>query len=234
MKREYHMNNSLTSRYSRGATWLLVVYLSFALSGCSFRPTELAPEEARVLQTRDFNGSPEEVAKAITIVLQEMHYSLGNMDMGMGIMTASRKSERSLAPISIELGTQEDVPDEVKTFCLIAGAVAVVALMFAWILDESDDNDDDDDDYEYHDNRSHNRRGHSGGTWFGGSDNSGPDSYTYSMTINLEELPLQQTRVRVTVQGQHLEGASIVESGPVQDRQVFIDSFNRLHTTLNR
>ena len=52
------------------------------------------------------------------------------------------------------------------------------------------------------------------------------------MTINLEDLPLQQTRVRLTVQGEHYEGPSLVESGPVQDQQFFIDFFNRLYTEL--
>ncbi|MBT3227958.1 MAG: hypothetical protein HOD43_04250 [Candidatus Marinimicrobia bacterium] len=235
------MKISSINRFSRGASWLLIFYLSFVISGCAYRPAELTPEQARVLQTRDFNGSPAEVAKAASVVLQEMHYTVGNVDMGLGLMTASRTSERSLAPISRETGAQSDFESELGTFCLIAGTIAVVGLFLAWMFDAFDgDNDDDDDDNDdrRHPQRSHRSRSHNhDSNFFWGSDNSsssGADSYTYTMTVNLEELSLQQTRVRLTVQGEHYEGSSIVESGPVQDQQFFIDFFTRLHTSLNR
>lgn len=229
------MLTSHTNRFSRGSTWLLVIYLSLVMTGCSFRPAELSPEEARILQTRDFNGTPEEVAKAVSIVLQEMHYSLANVDMGLGIMTATRTSERLLAPISREADTSSDFENELGTFCLIAGTVAVVGLFLAWIFDGFDSDDDDDDDDDRHSHRSRSHHHDSGFSIFGpGDSGSAADSYTYTMTINLEEISLQQTRVRLTVQGEHYEGPSIVESGPVQDQQFFIDFFNRLHTTLNR
>lgn len=233
MKGKQLMNHQISNRYSRGASWLLIFYLSFVISGCSFRPAELAPQEARVLQTRDFSGSPEEVAKAVTIVLQEMHYTLDSVDMGLGLMTASRTSERSLAPISREATGDDEISDELGTFCLIAGTLAVVGLFLAWVFDgfDSDDDDDDDDYGRSHRSRSH---GHGGSSIFFDNDDSGADSYSYMMTINLEELSLQQTRVRVTVQGKHLEGMSTVESGPVQEQQFYIDFFNNLHTTLNR
>lgn len=239
------MKTKSTNRFSRGASWLLIIYLSFIMSGCSYRPTELTPEQARVLQTRDFNGSPEEVAKAVSVVLQEMHYTLGNVDMGLGIMTASRTSERLLAPISRETAGENDLESELGTFCLIAGTMAVVGLFIAWMFDAFDDDDEDEDDDDENDNRrppsrrSHRSRSHhhdSSWSIFGSSD-SGPssaDSYTYIMTINLEELSLQQTRVRLTVQGEHFERPSLVATGPVQDQQFFIDFFTRLHTTLNR
>ena len=215
---------------------MLIIYLSLVLSGCSFRPAELSPEEARVLQTRDFNGTPAEVAKAVSVVLQDMHYSLGNVDMGLGVMTASRTSERALAPISRETGGQSEFENELGTFCLVAGTIAVVGLFLAWIFDAFDGNDEDEDDVN--DRRSHRSRSHHhDSSFFWGSDNSsssGPDSYTYTMTVNLEELSLQQTRVRLTVQGEHYEGSSIVETGPVQDQQFFIDFFTRLQATLNR
>jgi len=230
------MKTSHVKHFSRGATWLLVIYLSLVMTGCSFRPTELTPEEARVLQTRDFNGTPEEVAKAASIVLQEMHYSLANVDMGLGIMTATRTSERSLAPISREVDSENDFENELGTFCLVAGTIAVVGLFLAWIFDGFDDDDDGDDDYDDRPSRRHRSHQHDSGVSIFGSGDSGSDvdSYTYIMTINLEELSLQQTRVRLTVQGEHYAGPSIVESGPVQDQQFFIDFFTRLHSTLNR
>ncbi|NQT63516.1 MAG: hypothetical protein HQ556_11200 [Candidatus Marinimicrobia bacterium] len=237
------MKTTSINRFSRVASWLLIIYLSFIMSGCSYRPAELTPEQARVLQTRDFNGSPEEVAKAVSVVLQEMHFTLGNVDMGLGLMTASRTSERLLAPISRETSVENGVENELGTFCLIAGTMAVVGLFIAWMFDAFDDDEDEEEDNENDDRhtprRSHRSRSHhhdSSWSMFGSHD-SGPssaDSYTYIMTINLEELSLQQTRVRLTVQGEHYEGPSLVESGPVQDQQFFIDFYTRLQTTLNR
>jgi len=237
------MKTSMISRVTRGSTWLLVIYLSLAISGCTYRPAELSPEEARILQTREFNGTPEEVAKAISIVLQEMHYTLDNVDMGLGIITATRTSERSLAPISRESAGSTDMESELGTFCLIAGTMAVVGLFLAWIFDSSDGDDDDEDDDKRGDNppRKH-RKSHSHHhestniSIFGGSDDSSYEShsYTYTMTINFEEISLQKTRIRLTVQGEHYEGPSIVASGPVQDQQFYIDFYTRLHNTLNR
>lgn len=229
------MKTASINRFSRGSNWLLIFYLSLVLSGCSFRPAELSPEEARVLQTRDFNGTPEEVAKAVSIVLQEMHYSLANVDMGLGLMTATRISERSLAPISRETSTDNQIKNKLGTFFLIAGTVAIVGLFIAWIFDASDEDNEavDDENYDRHHHRSH----HHNSNFFWDSDNSGSsgaDSYLYTMTVNLEELSLQKTRVRLTVQGEHYEGSSIVEAGPIQEQQFFIDFFTRLQATLNR
>lgn len=235
------MHKSIVQRYAHGANWLLIFYLSFMISGCSYRPAELSPEEARILQTRDFNGSTEEVAKAVTEVLQEMHYTLGNVDMGLGIITAERNSERRLAPISRESMSDSDISDEVGTFCLIAGAMAVVGIFLAWVFggfdDDDEDNEDDRDDDRDRNDRRHFRsrpRHHRSSTVYVDSDSQGPDSYHYAMTINLEEISLQQTRVHVTVQGQRWEGLSVAESGPVQAQDFYIDFFNRLQFALNR
>ncbi len=229
----------IIQRSSRGVTWLLVFYLSFVVSGCSFRPAELTPEEARILQTRDLSYSQAEIARAVLVVLQEMHYTLGDVDMGLGMITAERTSERKLAPISRETVGETEVPDEVQTFCLIAGTVAVVAFVLALIFHDSDDEGEDECDTKRDDDRE--------GPWFKsrshrhgpspvyiGSDHSGPDSYKYAMTITMEDITTQQTRVRVTVQGQHLAGSSIVESGPVQTQEFYADFFNRLQISLNR
>ena len=227
-------NSKIMSRYTRSATWLLVIYLSFALSGCSFRPAELTPEEARLLQTRELNGTPEEIAKAAVLVLQDMHYTMDNVDMGMGIITAKRSSERRLAPISREAMTEEEIDQGIKTFFIVAGIIAVVGFFLAFVLNgDDDDDDDDDDDTSYH-GRS-NRSYHGGPTHvFVDSGDDGPDSYTYTMTIVMEELSPGQTQVRTTVQGVRREGSRVTESGPVQTEAFYSDFYSRLDRALNR
>ena len=232
------MSNILVNRYFKGANWLLIIYLSVMVSGCTPRPDALTPEAARILQTRDFNGSPEEVARALTLVLQEMHYTLGNVDMNLGLITATRISEQALAPISREGMGDSEIPDEVQTFCLIAGAAAIVGIILAIIFNDDDDDDDDNDSDSRHGDNRHRGRSrsifHSPSPTYYGSDNSGRDLYKYDMTITLEELSMGQTRVRITVQGKHLEGSSTAESGPVQDQQFYVEFFNNLQATLNR
>lgn len=53
------------------------------------------------------------------------------------------------------------------------------------------------------------------------------------MTINLEETLDNQTRVKLSVQAEHYAGARIVESGPVQDQQFYVDIFNRIYMMIN-
>jgi hypothetical protein len=213
---------SLIQRYQQGANWLLVIYLVFAISGCSFRPAEITPEAARILQTRELNVNPEEIARAVIVVLQEMHYTLGTVDMGLGIITAERTSERRLAPLSREEVSETEISDEVQTFCLVAGTAAVIGIFLAWIFGDPDED-------RYH--RSH---PHHPAPIFVGSNDYEPDSYRYTMTVTLEDIMSQQTRVRVTVQGQHLEGSGVTESGPVQSQEFYTDFFSRLQLALNR
>ncbi|MCF7824033.1 MAG: hypothetical protein K9N35_07650 [Candidatus Marinimicrobia bacterium] len=232
-----HIN--VFNRFTRGASWILILYLSFALSGCSFRPDVLSPEEARIMQTRELNGTPEEIARAVVVVLQEMHYTLGNVDMNLGVITAERSSERKLAPISKEPVSESEIDDGVKTFFIVAGIVLVVGFIAALIFGGNDDDDDDDEEYEYgnrHRSSRWSRRHshHETSTVFVDSGNSGPASYLYTMTISLEEIVPLQTRVRVTVQGEHYDGPAVSESGPIQAQEFYTDFFNRLQIALNQ
>lgn len=228
------MSTKMIQPYFRLSNWALILYLSVMISGCAIRPDEISPEAARVLQTRELSGTPEEIARASIVVLQEMHYTLGNVDMGLGVITAERTSERLLAPISREMGEPE-LADEIGTFCLIAGAMAAVGLILAWIFgDMGDDDDDDDDDYDHDRGRRSRGHHHDSSPIIFNSDDSGPDSYQYNMTITLAEVNPMQTKVHVTVQGQHWEGSSISETGPVQSQEFYAEFFSRLQIALNR
>jgi len=219
------------NHYTRGASWLLICYLSIVISGCSFRPEVLTPEEARALQTRVLDGTPEEIARAVVVVLQEMHYTLGNVDMGLGIITAERSSERRLARISREPATETEIDDGVKTFFIVAGVAIVVGFILALIFGGEDDEENDDEEGWFHRSHRHGSRHESSTVYVG--DDYGPDSYLYSMTVTLEEIVPQQTRIRVTVQGQHLEGFAVSESGPVQSQEFYADFFDRLQVAFN-
>ncbi|MCF7807687.1 MAG: hypothetical protein K9M49_00775 [Candidatus Marinimicrobia bacterium] len=220
--------------YTRMAVWLLVAYLSIFLTGCSFRPAELTPEEARLLQTRELNGTPDDIAKAAVIVLQDMHYTLDNVDMGMGLITAKRSSERRLTPISRETMNEEEVDQGIKTFFIVAGVIAVVGIILALVFNDSEDDEEDEDDEDSNRGWRARPHHHSQSHVYIGHGNDGPDAYLYTMTIMLEEIVPGQTRVRTTVQGQRREGSRITESGPVQSEAFFTDFYSRLITEVNR
>ena len=224
----------LIQRFLQAASRILILYLSVMISGCSFRPAELSPEKARVLQTRELNGSPDEVAKAVVVVLQDLHYTLGNVDMNMGLITAERLSERLLAPISRETVSDNEVNKGIRTFFIVAAVIAVVGFLFAWMADgdEDEDNDQEEDTGWRFSHRS-GRHSHGHDIYYE-TDEQGPDSYRYSMTVMLEEITAHKTRVRVTVQGQHLEGSRVLESGPVQTEEFYSDFYSRLQAALNR
>ena len=167
------------------------------------------------------------------VVLQEMHYTLGNVDMGLGIITAERTSENRLAPISRETAGESEIPVEVKTFCLFPGTLVFFVFFLPWFFGDQDD--DDQENARNYERRHWSRpRHHHPSPIFVDSNDYGSDSYRYTMTIALEDIYNQQTRIRVTVQGQHLEGMNIKESGPVQDWEFYTDFFNRLQLALNR
>ena len=227
------MRKLLPCRYGQVASWSLILYLSIMISGCTMRPQEISPEAARAIQTRELNHNKDDLARAVVSVLQEMHYSLGNLDLGAGIITATRSSERSLAPISREVDPDSEMSDEMQTFCLVAGALAVVAVVFAWLWD-NDDEDNDADDHRSRDRRHHRPVHHHPGTLFVATDEYGPDYYQYNMTIFLEDLSPYKSRIRVSVQGQHLEGDVVSESGPIQTVEFYDDFYNRLQLALNQ
>jgi len=215
--------------YSKWASGMLVLYLSIMLSGCSFRPAELAPEEARQLQTRVLDATPEAVARAAIAVLQDMHYTLGNMDLEIGVITAERTSEHLLSPIARETVDQTELTDELGTFCLIAGTMAAVGVFLAWIFGDSSA-----DEYvaENHHRHHHFWSRHAAPVVYENY-NSGADSYRYSMTITLEDLNQQQTKVRVSVQGEHSDASGVLESGPIQSADFYADFYKRLTRVLH-
>lgn len=219
------MNRSFSKKYGTFSSWLLIIYLGIMVSGCAYRPAELPPAEARAIQTRELNNSVEEVARAAVMVLQEMHFTLGEVDMGLGVITADRHSERSIAPMSKT--AEDEVPDEVQTFCLVAGGLAIAALLFAWLWD--DDERDDDWGPTHRGPRIHH---HPGPVYIG--DDHDSDSYHYKMTITLEELGSYKSRMRVSVQGQYYDGGSVSSSGPIQDEDFYADFYNRLQIALKQ
>ena len=61
---------------------------------------------------------------------------------------------------------------------------------------------------------------------------SGPVVYNYKVTVNLETVGEDQTKVRVSAQGEKLVGGSVVSAGPVQEPEFFQRFFASLDKSL--
>lgn len=227
------------------ATWAhvsMVVLLSIILASCSLRPQALSPDAARVLQTRQIDAGVDDVAKAVVVVFQEMNFQLKSSDLGLGTLTAERVTEFRVYPISKEHPVTPEISEEVQTFCLVAGTLAVIGIILSIIFsDDEDEEQDDKQDGEQEKEkkkrvkvkRHRPHRHHPTRSISLGPGDRGPDSFQYSMTVMLEELSSGATKVRVSLQGVHQDGGTVAASGPVHDAAFYEEFYARLYRVLN-
>ena len=208
---------------------LLSVYLILFLIGCSSPPPPLTVAEARSMQTRIINADYNKVMKASVNVLQDLNYSIDEINDNIGIIIASRVSEKPQG----EINEEETVVDEgTPTWMKVLGitvitaiVVGIIFLIIGAIGGDDDDDDDDDDDFD----RSH---GGSGPTTIFRDGKSRNKVYKYRITINLDSLDGQETKVRVSLQGQQMRGDDIERTGVVNDPEFFQRFFANLDKSL--
>jgi len=203
------------------------VYLIFFLIGCSSAPPPLTVAEARSMQTRTINADYNKVMKASINVLQDLNYTIDEISENIGIIIASRVSEKPQGKINRE----ETVVDEgAPTWLKVIGIVFIVAVVSAILYAIFGGNGDDDDDDD-NDNHSHRGRGGNSTTII----REGRDKhkvYKYNITINLESINEQETKVRVSLQGQQMRGSDVERAGAVNDLEFFQRFFANLDKSL--
>lgn len=202
---------------------LLTVYLILFLIGCSSAPPPLSVAEARSMQTRIIKADYNKVMKASVNALQDLNYSIDEISENIGIIIASRVSEKSQG----EINKEETVVDGgTPTWMKVLGITLVIAIVagIAFLIMGGDDDDDDDDDND----QSH-----------GGNSTTiireGRDKhrvYKYNITINLDSINEQETKVRVSLQGQQMRGDDIERTGVVNDPEFFQRFFATLDKSL--
>ena len=210
---------------------LLSLSLVLFLTGCSSAPPPLTVAEARSMQTRTIKADYNKVMKASVNVLQDLNYTIDEISENIGIIIASRVSEKSQGRINKEeTVVDEGTPNWVLAIGIAFIAVIAMVIMFAVFSIFGGDDDDDDDDDDDNDRSVHGHGGNNTTIIREGRDKH--KVYKYSITINLESINEQETKVRVSLQGQQMRGSDIERAGAVNDPEFFQRFFANLDKSL--
>lgn len=204
----------------RRANTALRLYLIAVVSGCT-PPAPVPVTEARAMETRVLAAHSDRVVKASINVLQDLHFTVDMLNSDLGVIVASRHTEMEQGDI-----TQEDrIVSNIPTWQKVLGIGIILAIIggIVWLLSGSGDgsksSSDDRNDSEHviiHDDRA---------GWE-------ETVYQYKVTINVESISDGESRLRVSAQGERLEGGRVVGAGPVQDPEFFQQFFASLDKAL--
>ena len=202
----------------RGLHFALVAYLSISIIGCTApqKPSVKPPATiARAMETRSFAKDMTTVLKAAINALQDMDYTIDVLNSDVGLITASRTTEQIQAALSA------DNDEEKSTFGMILlPLIAIVAVVM--ILGMAFGGDDDDGDTI--------DLGLGGGDKDSGPD--GPRIYRYKVTVNLNDIDTNNTKVRVSASGEIEQDGKILSTGGIHELEFFQQFFANVNKAL--
>ena len=197
----------------------LIAYLSISIIGCTApQPTVKPPTTmARAMETRTFSKDMKIVLKAAINALQDMDYTIDVLNSDVGLITASRTTEQIQAALSA------DNDEEKSTFeMILLPLIAIVAVVM--ILGMAFGGDDDDGDGDTID------LGLGGGDKDSGPD--GPRIYRYKVTVNLNDIDTNNTKVRVSASGEIEQDGKILSTGGIHELKFFQQFFANVNKAL--
>ena len=202
----------------------LVAYLSISIIGCTApQPTVKPPTTmARAMETRTFSKDMKTVLKAAINALQDMDYTINVLNSDVGLITASRTTEQKKSELSHDENEVEGLSEIQKT-CLIISAVVIVAIMLGAIF-----GGDDDDSGKNSNDRSPIRIG--GGDSKDGP--TGPRIYRYKVTVNLNDIDTDNTKIRVSASGEIEQDGKILSTGGIHELEFFQQFFANINKAL--
>ena len=195
----------------------LIAYLSISIIGCTApQPTVKPPTTmARAMETRTFSKDMKIVLKAAINALQDMDYTIDVLNSDVGLITASRTTEQIQAALSA------DNDEEKSTFeMILLPLIAIVAVVM--ILGMAFGGDDDDGDTI--------DLGLGGGDKDSGPD--GPRIYRYKVTVNLNDIDTNNTKVRVSASGEIEQDGKILSTGGIHELKFFQQFFANVNKAL--
>ena len=207
------------------------VHLLFYSNGCSPpRPTKPPTSIARALETKQFNFSHKDVLKSSINSLQDMNYTIDLLNSDMGLITASRTTEKKMAEIDLEDENQLTTLQKVTIF---AGILIAVGSFFALInhLLGGGERDDDDNDYDDEKPRLNRKTPHYSYHSHDETDFS-PEIYRYRVTINLNNIKSTVTEVRVSASGEVEKDGAILQTGGIHEPDFFQVFFTNIENSL--
>ncbi len=202
----------------------LVAYLSISIIGCTApqKPSVKPPAAiARAMETRSFAKDMTTVLKAAINALQDMDYTIDVLNSDIGLITASRTSQQKKSELSVEENDAERFSEFEKACLTVFGIVSLVIIM-DMIFGGDDDSENNSND------RSPIRIG--GGD--GKDDPTGPRIYRYKVTINLNDLDADNTKIRVSASGEIEQDGKILSTGGIHELEFFQHFFANVNKAL--
>jgi hypothetical protein len=198
----------------------LIAYLSISIIGCTApQPTVKPPTTmARAMETRTFSKDMKTVLKAAINALQDMDYTIDVLNSDVGLITASRTTEQIQAALSA------DNDEEKSTFeMILLPLIAIVAvfMILGMVFGGDDDDGDDSDTIDL---------GLGGGYKDSGPD--GPRIYRYKVTVNLNDIDTNNTKVRVSASGEIEQDGKILSTGGIHELKFFQQFFANVNKAL--
>ena len=215
---------------------------------------------SRTLQTQNFSADLKTTLKASINALQDLDYTIDVLNSDVGLITASRTTEKKKADVSsdaIELGpsSQNNIDGEidaeetarqeqVQTCAKIFGFAVVVVFVVVIINAIFGDGDDDNDDEEEEEDNSGSSKGWSRSrhtpnsthktvnNYYQDDTPKGPRIYRYKVTINIDESGSNNTNIRVSASGELEQDGKILESGGIHEQEFFKRFFASMNKSI--
>ena len=194
----------------------LVAYLSISIIGCTAtQPTVKPPTTiARAMETRTFQKDMKTILKAAINALQDMDYTINVLNSDVGLITASRTTEQQKSELASD--EEEKGLSNFEKACIAVGVVFIVVMIYSMIFDDDGVND-------------------GGGRRGGGNSRDGPTGpriYRYKVTINLNDMDIENINVRVSASGEIEQDGKILSTGGVHEPEFFQQFFANINKAL--
>ena len=207
----------------RGLHFALVAYLSISIIGCTAPQKSVKPPAAiaRAMETRSFAKDMTTVLKAAINALQDMDYTIDVLNSDIGLITASRTSQQQKSELSVEENDAERFSEFEKACLTVFGLVSLLIIM-DMIFGGDDDSENNSND----------------GSPFriGGGDGkegpTGPRIFRYKVTINLNDLDDNNTKIRVSASGEIEQDGKILSTGGIHELEFFQQFFANVNKAL--
>ena len=207
----------------RGLHFALVAYLSISIIGCTAPQKSVKPPAsiARAMETRSFAKDMTTVLKAAINALQDMDYTIDVLNSDVGLITASRTSQQQKSELSIEGNDAERFSEFEKACLAVFGLVSLVIIMDMIFGGDDDSGNNSNDRSPFQ---------------IGGGDSkdgqTGPRIYRYKVTINLNDIDTDNTKIRVSASGEIEQDGKILSTGGIHELEFFQQFFANVNKAL--
>ena len=208
----------------------LILYLCTSLIGCAAPQQSIVKPPttvARAMETRSFTKDMKTVLKASINALQDMDYTIDVLNSDIGLITASRTTEKGQAPLSVDNSTNNNQLSGLGKLIPIVFIAGAAIILFNLIFDDDDDDDDD---------KRRDRDGHTINLGSEGSNGDsgpvGPRIFRYKVTINLNDLNADKTKIRVSASGEIEQDGKILGTGGIHEPEFFRQFFANVNKAL--